>query len=149
EAAPAQAVPTPPPPPPPPPPPEPEPTPDPAASALAEMARETAALAAASPPPAPPVEEPAAERVYSDDTEPDYDEEASSFAYEPPFKPRRNWARIKMIAAILFALAAFGAIAAVAWYGLPGWVPFSRNTVVEGASDLVLDFPANRSDLRT
>jgi hypothetical protein len=92
-----------------------------------------------------------APRVYAD--EPDSDaadaDMGSAFAHEPPFRPRRNWARIGMIAAIAFALSAFAAIGAVAWYGLPGWMPLARPEVVATRPDLVLDFPPNRQDRRT
>lgn len=101
------------------------------------------------PEPQPPVDEASPSRVYADDDVSDYVDDESSFAYEPPFKPRRNRAKMWLIAAILFAMVAVGAIAAVAWYGLPNWVPLARNTFAEGRPDLVLDFPANRQDRRT
>lgn len=97
----------------------------------------------------PPVEERAAAPVYADDTAGEYGDEPSSFAYEPPFRPRRNRAKMWMIAAIVFALMAIAAIGAVAWYGLPNWVPLSRNTFAEARPDLVLDFPPGRQDRRT
>jgi predicted Zn finger-like uncharacterized protein len=103
------------------------------------------------PPPPPPftetVEQPP---VYSSGTiVPSYDEDRSSFGYEPPFRQRRNPAKLWMIGSILFAVAAFGGIGAVAWYGLPEWVPFARGTFAKGEPDLVLDFPPNRQDRRT
>jgi hypothetical protein len=104
------------------------------------------------PPPAeeaPPIDEPVAAPVYADDESGGYADEPSSFAYEPPFRPRRNRAKMWMIAAVLFALVAIGAIAAVAWYGLPNWVPLSRNTFAEARPDLVHDIPPNRQDRRT
>jgi predicted Zn finger-like uncharacterized protein len=157
----AEAQPAPPPAPPPPAEPEPAPqavAPPPAAGPAREQAPTAPAEMPAAPteeasrapvpPPPPPVEESAPERVYSDD-EPDFADEPSSFAYEPPFKPRRNRAKLWMIAAILFALVTVGAIAAVAWYGLPSWAPLSRNTFAEARPDLVLDFPPGRQERRT
>ncbi len=73
----------------------------------------------------------------------------SSFDHEPPFRPRRNMARVWTIAALLFALVSLGAIGAVSWYGLPDWMPLSRPTFAEAQPDLVLDFPPNRQDRRT
>ena len=98
------------------------------------------------PPPLPPLkEEAAAPHVYSDD----YVEDRSSFDYEPPFRARRNPAKLWMAGAILFAVLALGTIGAVAWYGLPNWVPFSRSAFAQAEPDLVLDFPPNRQDRRT
>ena len=75
--------------------------------------------------------------------------ERSSFDHEPPFRPRRNPARLWTVAAALFAVTAFGAIAAVGWYGLPDWAPLSRPTFAEAQRDLVLYCPAKRQDRRT
>jgi hypothetical protein len=121
------------------------------------MAIATRAAAAAQAPAAPavdatppPLDETPPARVYADeDPAEQYPDERSSFDYEPPFKPRRNPAKMWMIAAILFALVALGGIAAVAWYGLPNWVPLSRQTFAEARPDLVLDFPPGRQDRRT
>jgi hypothetical protein len=73
----------------------------------------------------------------------------SRFAHQPPFRPRRNPARLWTIAAVIFALVALSAIAAVAKYGLPEWAPLSRSTFAAGPPDLVLEFPPNRQDRRT
>jgi predicted Zn finger-like uncharacterized protein len=102
-------------------------------------------------PPAPPLsDEPLAERdsppTYSDD---DYDYGESSFAHEPPFRPRRNPAKMWMLAAVLFALVSLGALAAVMRYGLPDWVPLARPTFAESQDGLQLEFPANRQERRT
>lgn len=75
-------------------------------------------------------------------------EDHSSFDHAPPFKPRRNMAKIWMTAAIIFAVLAFGAIAAVARFGLPDWFPATRYTFAEAQPDLVLDFPPNRQERR-
>ena len=73
----------------------------------------------------------------------------SSFAHEPPFRPRLNKLKLWTWAAAVFAVVALAAIGAVAWYGLPDWMPLSRQTFAEAQPDLVLDFPANRQDRRT
>lgn len=78
----------------------------------------------------------------------DYDSDYSSFAHEPPFRPRRNPARMWTIAAALFAVVALGAAAAAAWYGLPAWVPFAQSRFAEEQVGLKLDFPDKRQALR-
>jgi len=74
------------------------------------------------------------------------DEGPSSFDFAPPFRPRRNWARIGMIASVIFAVVTLGVAGAIAWGGLPDWVPLPRQTFAQGQADLVLDFPAERQD---
>ena len=75
--------------------------------------------------------------------------EDSYFDHEPPFHRRFNRARLWMIAAVIFALAAVAAIVAVAQFGLPAWVPFRHEPFAEAQPGLTLDFPANRQDRRT
>ena len=77
-----------------------------------------------------------------------YSRDYSSFAHEPPFRPRRNPARMWTIAATVFAVMSMGAIGATAWYGLPDWVPLARQTFAEDQPGLVLDFPAKRQERR-
>ena len=124
-------------------PPAPPPNPEPAApdaAALPEIPDEPP------PPPLPRLKEEApVPHVYSDD----YVENRSSFDYEPPFRARRNPARLWMVGAIIFAVLALGTVGAVAWYGLPNWVPFARGAFSPAEPDLVLDFPPNRQDRRT
>lgn len=72
----------------------------------------------------------------------------SSFAHEPPFRPRRNPAKMWTMAAVLFAAMSLSAIGATAWYGLPDWLPFARPTFAEAQSGLQLDFPAKRQERR-
>jgi len=103
------------------------------------------AAPALSEPPAP-VEIAASNPVYYDD---EASEDRSSFDFEPPFRPRRNPAKVWMLAASLFAAIATAATAAVWWYGLPDWAPMSRPTFAEAQPYLVLDFPAKRQDRRT
>ena len=50
---------------------------------------------------------------------------------------------------VMLLILAFGAMAAVAKYGLPDWAPLSRSTFAAGPSDLVLGFPPSRQDRRT
>ena len=79
----------------------------------------------------------------------DEDDSYSSFAHEPPFRPRLNTLKLWTWAAAAFAVVSLAAIGAVAWYGLPDWMPLARQTFAEAQPDLVLDFPANRQDRRT
>jgi predicted Zn finger-like uncharacterized protein len=105
----------------------------------------------ASPEPPPPLR-------YSDDSVPPppviaapfsgYDDNQSQFDYEPPFRARRNPAKMWTIAASLFAVVALGAVAASAWYGLPSWMPFSQPTFAEEQPGLKLDFPEKRQGQR-
>lgn len=100
--------------------------------------------------PPPLAEEPAARA--GDEAPPaldDADDGYSSFAHEPPFRPRINRLKLWTWAAALFALVAIAAGAAVAMYGLPDWIPLSRQTFAEAQPDLVLDFPPNRQERRT
>ena len=99
----------------------------------------------------PPVAQPdewaqarAEERAWDDDAQ-----GHSSFAHEPPFRPRLNKLKLWTWAAAVFAVVSLAAIGAVAWYGLPNWMPLARQTFAEAQPDLVLDFPANRQDRRT
>ncbi|MFM5883856.1 MAG: MJ0042-type zinc finger domain-containing protein [Novosphingobium sp.] len=71
---------------------------------------------------------------------------SSSFAHEPPFRPRRNPARMWTIAAGLFAAVSLGAIGATAWWGLPDWMPFAHPLFAEAQPGLKLDFPAKQQD---
>ena len=125
--------------------PEPEASPPPVARPVAAPEpEETLPPEEALPPPPPPVYvDPGFERARLDDGG-DY----SSFAHEPPFRPRRNPARMWTIAAILFALAALSAVGATAWYGLPSWMPFARPLFAEAQPGLKLDFPAKQQDRR-
>lgn len=77
------------------------------------------------------------------------DTEYSQFDYEPPFRSRRNPLKLWTAAAAIFAVISFGTIAAVSYWGLPDWVPFSRPIFAANQPDLVLDFPPARQDRRT
>ncbi|MXP48353.1 thioredoxin [Altererythrobacter luteolus] len=84
------------------------------------------------------------------DREPEtfYYDEGSQFDYEPPFRSRRNPLKVWTAAGLMFAVLAFGTVAAVSYYGLPDWVPVSRPTFAMEQTDLVLDFPADQQDRR-
>ncbi len=100
--------------------------------------------------PPPLAEEPVAQT--GEGTPPAWDEAEdsnSSFAHEPPFRPRVNRLKLWTWAAALFALVAVSAAGAVAMYGLPDWMPLSRQTFAEAQPDLVLDFPPGRQERRT
>lgn len=116
------------------PPPAPPPTAEP--QPVAEPQPEVEPVAPVMPPP-----------VYTDPSYPSasYADE-SQFAHEPPFRARRNPAKMWMIAAVLFAVVALTAVAATAYYGLPDWIPLSRQTFAEKQPDLKLDFPAKKQD---
>lgn len=104
---------------------------------------------APAPPPPPVVEDLPPPPVYEREAEvEEYEEDRSSFDHEPPFRPRRNRARMWTVAALLFAVISLGGIGAVAWYGLPDWVPLARPTFGTAQQDLILDFPPNRQDRR-
>lgn len=106
--------------------------------------------AAPSPPPPAPPPAPEPPRVYVDEPATYYaDETRSSFEFEPPFRARRNRLRMWTLAATLFALVSLAAVAAVARYGLPDWMPLARATFAHAQPDLVLNFPPNRQDRRT
>ena len=82
-----------------------------------------------------------------------YQESRSSFAHEPPFRPRRNPAKLWTAAAIAFALLVAALIGAVSVWGVPDWVPplslGARPTFGAAEPDLVLEFPPERQDRRT
>jgi predicted Zn finger-like uncharacterized protein len=137
-----------------PPPPEPavEAAPPPVESEAEAVAAPAATAVAAeqivSPPEPPPIRrasEVPPPPVYDDS---DYASDRSTFAHEPLLKPRRNPARMWTIAAVLFAAVSLGAIGATAWYGLPGWMPFARQTFAEEQPGLVMEFPKKRQERR-
>jgi len=77
------------------------------------------------------------------------DEGPSSFEYEPPFRPRRNTAKLWTIAAVAFAASVAGLIGLAAIFGLPDWLPIARPTFAAATRDLELSFPPERQDRRT
>ena len=78
-----------------------------------------------------------------------FDHSPSAFEYEPPFRPRRNPAKLWTAAAIGFALLVAAVIGAVSYWGLPDWLPIARPTFGAAQPDLVLEFPPERQDRRT
>lgn len=127
-----------------------EPEPEPATAAPAPAWDEAAAAPAPPPlsfsdetlPPPPPAAAPLAASGYAEE------EEVSRFAHEPLFRPRRNPAKMWTIAAVLFALVAFGSIGAAAWYGLPDWMPFAQQQFAEDQPGLKLNFPEKQQGPR-
>lgn len=72
----------------------------------------------------------------------------SHFDPEPPFRPRRNPVKIWSWAAGIFAVVTAAAIAAIAFWGLPDWVPINRAAMVASQPDLQLDFPSEQQERR-
>jgi hypothetical protein len=133
---------------------EPESGPEPASAWTqpTEAAPEPQLAPEPAPEPEPPITEPPIEAPppYAEDESDAYDDEnRSSFDYEPPFRPRRNKAKMWLLAAVLFAVVALAAVMAVGRYGLPDWVPLARPTFAQAQPELQLDFPPNRQDRRT
>ena len=127
-----------------------EPEPEPATAAPAPAWDEATAAPAPPPlsfsdetlPPPPPAAAPLVASGYVEE------EEVSRFAHEPLFRPRRNPAKMWTIAAVLFALVAFGSIGAAAWYGLPDWMPFAQQQFAEDQPGLKLNFPEKQQGPR-
>ena len=112
------------------------------APAAAALEAESDPLSA-SPPPAPRK----GTGYYDDTTAPHYaDEGPSSFDFAPPFRPRRNWAKLATIASVVFAGATLALTGAVAFGGLPDWLPIPHQTFSQAQPDLQLDFPRKRQD---
>ena len=97
------------------------------------------------PEPAPP----AFAETAADPVDVVFEQAPSSFEYQPPFRPRRNPARLWTAAAVAFALLVAALIGAVSYWGLPKWVPIARPTFGAAQPDLVLEFPPERQDRRT
>lgn len=100
------------------------------------------------PPPVPPRRAERGPAAYYDDAEVGTyaDEGPSSFDFSPPFRPRRNWTKIGTYAAGIFAVVTLGLTGAIAWGGLPDWVPIPHATFQQAQPDLQLDFPRKRQD---
>jgi len=99
--------------------------------------------------PLPTFAETARAPVASSAAERGFEDSPSSFAHEPPFRPRRNPARLWTAAAIAFALLVAALIGAVSIWGMPAWVPIARMNGAEAQPDLVLEFPPEQQDRRT
>ncbi|GEN99750.1 hypothetical protein NSE01_15830 [Novosphingobium sediminis] len=111
---------------------------------------EASAVAAAEDPvPEPPVVPRPVIRPVARPADEGFDETASSFDHQPPFRPRRNMAKIWTFAGIGFAVLVAVFIALASWLGLPHWLPAAHATFGAGNPDLVLAFPSERQDRRT
>lgn len=122
------------------------PPPEPIAPSVAAPGQEPEPHVDPLPPPPTPSRwnEPA---VYDDAANHAYaDERPSSFDFSPPFRPRRNWTKIGTYAAAIFAVVTLGLAGAVAWSGLPDWLPLPHATFQQAQPDLQLDFPRKRQD---
>ena len=97
------------------------------------------------PRPVPPVDRPIV-ASYADDALAD---RPSSFSHEPPFRPRRNPAKLWMIGAVVFAVLASGAAVAIQTFGLPGFIADYSLPFAEVEPDLVIDFPPRKQERRT
>ena len=97
------------------------------------------------PRPVPPVSRPIV-ASYADDALAD---RPSSFSHEPPFRPRRNPAKLWMIGAVAFAVLASGAAVAIQTFGLPGFIADYSLPFAEVEPDLVIDFPPKKQERRT
>jgi len=118
--------------------PEPDPAPEPAAATpdyrFAADGRDDEV-------PVPPVyREPVYHSAYGE-----YDG-TSQFDHQPLLAPRRNPAKMWMMAAVLFATVSIAAVGASAWYGLPDWMPFAKPVFAEEQPGLKLEFPAREQD---
>ncbi len=100
------------------------------------------------PPPPRGVPEEAVPQTVSAYGESRYGAGYSSFAHEPPFRARRNPAKMWTLAAVIFAVVSLSAVAATAWYGLPSWVPFARPLFAEEQPGLKLEFPKDQQGRR-
>lgn len=97
------------------------------------------------PRPVPPISRPIV-ASYADDAIAD---RPSSFSHEPPFRPRRNPAKIWMIGAVAFAVIASGTAAAIYAFGLPSALTSYSLPFAEVEPDLQIDFPPTKQERRT
>jgi hypothetical protein len=66
---------------------------------------------------------------------------SSSFAHEPPFRPRRNPAKMWTAAAVTFALAVTALGGSLYYFGAPNWAVNIGLAPEGGDPDLLLDMP--------
>jgi len=97
------------------------------------------------PPPPPPIARPVPPSAPPQSES----EDRSVFAHEPPFRPRRNPLKLWTAAAVAFAVVVAALMAAVAYFGMPDWLPVAKATFGATRPDLELAFPADRQDRRT
>jgi predicted Zn finger-like uncharacterized protein len=97
-----------------------------------------------------PIAEPAAPPRVAEPSQPEpADEGPSPFDHAPPFRPRRNPLKLWTIAAAAFATSVAALIGAVAWFGMPAWLPVQHQTFSTNHPDLELTLPPERQDRRT
>jgi len=72
----------------------------------------------------------------------------SHFDPGPPFRRRRNPLRLLTWASGIFAGIAAALIAAMAWWGLPDWVPFGGISFAKAPEGLELVFPPENLERR-
>lgn len=114
-----------------------------------EESVETDPLTAPKPADLPPLVDRRDSSVYDDTSAVHYADEApSSFEFAPPFRPRRNWAKLATIGSVAFAIVTLGLTGAVAFGGLPDWVPVPQHEFSGRQPDLQIDFPRKRQDRR-
>ena len=93
---------------------------------------------------AEPVDNAAGHKAYYDDNDtPD------TFAHEPPFRPRRNPARLWTMFAIGFAVIALALVGAISYFGVPDWAGGGRLGFAQSEPDLIIDFPVEKQERRT
>ena len=76
------------------------------------------------------------------------EDDSSPFDRGPPFAPRRNTAKLWLLAALVFAAALLALTAAVASFGLPDWLPGQHKVFGEAHAELHLSFPPARQERR-
>ncbi|MEZ5710223.1 MAG: FxLYD domain-containing protein [Blastomonas sp.] len=101
------------------------------------------------PVPPPPVSEPARAEAPAAARYDDDNPYAGSFDHAPPFRPRRNPARLWLILAGIFALIVASIMGAIAYFGLPGWVAEYGLPFAQTEPDLVIVAPPEDQERRT
>lgn len=127
---------------------EPAVQPSPVASPTPEAESQSTA-ASPEPVPEPPVIPRPVMRPVARSADEGFEDTASSFDHQPPFRPRRNMAKLWTIAGASFAGLVALLIALATVIGLPRWLPAAHATFGAGNPDLVLAFPSERQDRRT
>jgi hypothetical protein len=102
------------------------------------------------PPPPPAFEEPE-----SSPEPPDValampeDDGYDAFAPEPPFRPRRSRGRMLAVIAVIVAVLLLAAAAAIAWFGIPGFVPRTMLARAESPLDLEITHKPERRTMES